>query len=169
MNKKLLLAILVLSVGLGAKVYSLGIGVQFNMNAPGVFAPGVSVLYSQTRNTHFAVNWNFGETTNTVGLTADLWFFNPSIVNFKVGSLGFFLGGGLYAQTVMGKDFDLDYFDYNLGLRVPVGVNVKLMNNLLEVFVQVAPSIGVSVYPEFGFDDHFTFPMALGLRFWFGK
>jgi hypothetical protein len=50
--------------------------------------------------------------------------------------LHMFLGLGAYIQIPF-DDSDLEF-----GLRIPVGLQVFLINNVLEVFLEVAPTVG---------------------------
>jgi hypothetical protein len=54
---------------------------------------------------------------------------------------------------------------FRIGARVPIGAHLYLNRKMFDVFVQVAPSIGLRFYPSFG-GDSFSFPFAVGFRFW---
>ncbi|QQO08258.1 hypothetical protein [Breznakiella homolactica] len=160
MKIKVLVLSAVIAVVSAAGAFAFGLGVQFNGNvSDSDFSPGLSLAISSSRHSHYALNWNFSGSTNMIGLTADYWILNPKIA----GPLNFLLGGGLYANFL----FSSDDFDFNAGIRVPIGVNLLLARNFFEVYGYVAPSCGVRFYPDFGFDDFF-FPVALGVRFWIG-
>jgi hypothetical protein len=51
--------------------------------------------------------------------------------------LHLFLSAGVYTQIYFDRDDPVDF-----GLRVPVGLQVFLINNVLEIFLEVAPTIG---------------------------
>jgi hypothetical protein len=160
MRKKLLLGIILL-VGISMGAYAFGIGLQFNGHASEVFSPGVALCLSPKESIHLAFNWYFGS-EKTLGMTTDFWLFNPRIASFGVGSLHFFLGGGLYANMLI----DSNDFDFKGGVRFPLGLNVKLAKDVFEIYVQGAPSIGLRFYPSLG-GDRFFLPFALGGRLWF--
>jgi hypothetical protein len=161
MKTKILIWITILFAVMCAGVYAIGIGAQFNGRASDVFSPGVALSLSPGKSTHLAVNWYFGSKT-TVGLTADLWLFNPRIASFGAGSLNLFLGGGLYANMLIGSNS----FDFKGGVRFPLGMNIKLAKDVFEIYVQGAPSIGLQFYPSLGVDKFFV-PFAVGARIWF--
>jgi hypothetical protein len=160
MGKKILVLV-ILGAGITMGAYSFGSGIQFNGNASDVFSPGVALSLSPKESTHFALNWYFGS-ENILGMTADFWLFNPQIASFGAGSLHFFLGGGLYTNMLI----SLNDFDFKAGVRFPLGLNIKLANDVVEIYVQGAPSIGLRFYPSLG-GDRFFVPFALGGRFWF--
>jgi hypothetical protein len=51
-----------------------------------------------------------------------------------------------------------------VGARLPIGLHGRLFGTDWELFLEVAPAVGISFAPE-GFDWHLQ--SALGLRFWF--
>ena len=162
MKCKTLVLTIILSVAAMVNVHSLGLGAQFNLNAGKVFAPGAALLVSPTRMTHIAFNWYVGEeNTSSIGLTLDLVPLKLPLSSFAAGSLNFTLGVGLFTNVVF-----LDDTEFNIGLRIPVGINVMLVNNVLEVFFHVAPSFGGDLLPSLEFRDPF-YPLALGARIWF--
>jgi hypothetical protein len=148
-----------------AGLSAFGIGAQLNGNASEVFVPGAALLISPGDTTHLALNWYFGERTNTLGLTADFWFLDPVLSSFGAGSINFFLGGGLYGNLLLVQDGGKSSFSG--GVRLPLGLHLLLSRNVFEFFVQAAPSIGLRFYPDFGGADNFFCPIALGVRFWF--
>jgi hypothetical protein len=157
MRKKLLVWFIILSAGISMGAHAFGIGLQFNGRASDVFSPGVALALSPKESIHLAFNWYFGS-EKTLGMTADFWLFNPRIAS----SLHFFLGGGLYANMLIGSN----NFDFKGGVRFPLGLNIKLAKDVFEIYVQGAPSIGLRFYPSLG-GDRFFLPFALGGRVWF--
>jgi hypothetical protein len=142
---------------------ALGIGVQFNGNASDVFLPGAALAVSPNDTTHLTFNWYFGKNATTLGLAADFWILDSAISSFSGGSFNFFLGGGLYTNFGWAHDGGDSFF--RGGVRIPIGVHLYLNRQMFEVFAQVAPSLGLQVYPAFGVDSSFL-PFALGFRFW---
>ena len=161
MKIKAIIAALVLCIAVETKVYSFGVGAQFNFSAGGIFAPGAALLISPSDKTHIAINWylDFKE-VNIIGLTFDVCPLVLPISTFKVGTFNFTLGVGLFANVILAKEPD-----FNGGLRIPVGFNVTL-GRVLEIFTHVAPSFGLRFIPKLGFSKPF-FPIALGARLWF--
>jgi len=170
MKIKTLLAVVILSTAALTQAHGFGLGAQFNYYTGDILggnfsAPaGFSVLFSPSRSFHISGNWLFGDSANMVGLTLDVAPVNLKIIDFNVGSLNFTLGAGAYVNVLItGKYLDTK-FNFSGGVRLPVGLSLFLFNDFLEVFAQVAPSIGVDFNP-FGFDTLF-FPIAVGARIW---
>jgi hypothetical protein len=160
----------VLAALLGATVtsgsWAIGIGALFNGNiATGgdqAFIPGWAIAVSSNRNLHFSAYWSFAEEASILGLTADLWVLNPQIVQLgSAGSLGFFFGPGMYGSFSTAAESGIA-----LGIRLPIGVNLRLAQDVFEVFVQAAPSWALKFYPSLGLEDHLLIPVSVGLRFW---
>ncbi len=104
----------------------------------------------------FAVDASFSSHYFRVGATADWWALNDTIV----GPLKWFVGGGLYGSFIGG-----DYFGGALGVRLPIGLNAFFAKDVIEPYVQIAPSFGMEIYDGFRFD--WFIPINLGIRFWF--
>ena len=89
-----------------------------------------------------------------VGVTADYWFFNPTIAN----PLRWYLGvGGFAAISTRNSEF-------SAGARVPVGLNMFLAD-FFEIYLQVSPGIRLGIGN--GVHPSFVLPANFGLRFWF--
>jgi hypothetical protein len=89
-----------------------------------------------------------------IGLTADYWFAEGKIS----GPFDWYAGIGAYASINWTPD------GFALGGRIPLGLQAWPFGSNLELFVEIAPAIGVSLVPT-AFDWHLQ--GALGLRFWF--
>ena len=78
-----------------------------------------------------------------------------------VSTLGFYIRGGIGAG-IWG-------WDNNMGLaisgRLPIGLSWKPID-LLEIFLQIVPQIGLQVLPEVGLSSNF-WGGNLGIRLWF--
>jgi len=163
MKIKVLLAVVILSTLALTQVHGFGIGAQFNYRAGGIFGPGASFVFSPSRSFHIAANWYaVGNKVNDVGLSFDWRLLNIGLVNFGVGSLNFTLDAGAYTNFKISSN-GLDNFTG--GARLPVGLSLLLLGNILEVYTHVAPSIGVWFTPKFALDEPF-FPIAVGGRVW---
>ena len=162
MKCKALVLTVILSAAATVNLHSLGLGAQFNFNTGKVFAPGAALLISPSNITHLAVNWYLlsEEHTNSIGLTLDVVPLTLPLSNFTAGSFNLTLGVGFYFNVVFTDN------PINLGLRIPIGMNVLLAKNVFEVFFHVAPSFGVGFIPSLDLTDPF-FPLALGARLWF--
>jgi hypothetical protein len=130
------------AVGVSAKgKSSLRLGLEFgNPNA---------VLIIRPAPFDFKIGYNFTENGNLF-LSGDYRIVSGyQLIDF----LHFFLGVGLYTQ------FFFEPSDFAMGARIPVGLQVFLINNVLELFVEVAPTVGfvptITAFPEwqgyFGF------------------
>jgi hypothetical protein len=90
----------------------------------------------------FKIGYNFAS-PGYLFLSADYRIIDRyRIVDF----LHFFLGLGAYTQI---------YFeptDFSLGARIPLGLQVFLLDNVLELFLEVAPTVGfipaLTAFPE---------------------
>jgi hypothetical protein len=143
-------------------MYSLGLGVQLNLSAGSVFAPGVAVAISPADSVHLAINWYLDfENVNTLGLTLDVCPLTFPLSTFKAGSLNFTLGVGLFTNIIL-----INNPGISGGLRVPIGFNLFLGKNVIELYTHIAPSFGLRFLPSLGLSNPF-FPIALGARIWF--
>jgi hypothetical protein len=89
-----------------------------------------------------------------IGVTVDYWFVNTKIT----GPLDFYAGVGGYASIAWEPS------GVAVGARIPLGLQLWPFGQTLELFLEVAPAVGISVIPT-AFEWHFM--GALGLRFWF--
>ena len=142
-------------------VFSLGLGLAAT---PG-FGPGGSDLggvavtfklddmpYVFTVDGRFN-SWGFG-----IGATGDLWMWKGPLVEF----LNYYAGPGLYAGVFLGNN----YTNINAGVRFPLGLNTYLLNKKLELFLEVAPSVGLAVTSA-GAGLGWGFQGAFGFRYYF--
>jgi len=163
MKRKALAAAVILSIAAAARVYSFGLGAQFNFSAGEIFAPGAALVISPSDMTHLAINWYIDfDRVNIIGLTLDVCPLNLSIVDFGPGSFNFTLGVGLFANTVF-----TDTLAANGGLRVPIGFSILLGQRTFEIYTHAAPSWGVNFLPSMELSKRPFYPLALGARFWF--
>ncbi|MCL2043250.1 MAG: hypothetical protein FWG89_03825 [Treponema sp.] len=162
MKFKALALTIIISTTATAHIHSLGLGAQFNVNTGNVFASGAALLISPSNMTHIAINWYLGkEKTSSIGLTLDLVPLTLPLSTFTAGSVNLTLGVGIFSNVVFTDDPGI-----NLGVRIPVGVNILLGKDMFEVFFHVAPSFGADFLPALDFTDPF-YPLALGARIWF--
>ena len=99
-----------------------------------------------------AVAWSFTE--GTFYLHADYLIHFRTIIEPDVGELPFYFG--------VGGKINL-HQEPQLGVRVPVGVSYIFESAPVDVFLELAPGIGL--YPSTSFD----FGGGIGLRYYFGS
>ena len=90
----------------------------------------------------------------SIGFTADYWFAHGNLVSF----LDWYAGVGAYLSVYTNPT------NFILGGRIPLGLQIWPLGQTLEIFVEVAPAVGVAFVPT-AFEWHFQ--GAVGLRFWF--
>jgi hypothetical protein len=93
-------------------------------------------------------------TAPALALTGDYWAAQGKIVSIFDWYIG--IGGYLL--------LDFNPGDISLGARIPIGLQLWPLGRTLEIFIEMAPAVGVSLIPT-GFGWHLQ--GALGLRFWF--
>jgi hypothetical protein len=89
-----------------------------------------------------------------IGITADYWLGHGNLASI----FSWYAGVGGYLSFAPNPAL------FVIGGRIPIGLQMWPLGQSLEVFLEVAPAVGLSVIPT-GFDWHFQ--GALGLRFWF--
>ena len=163
MKIKALIAALILSLAPGARVHSLGMGVQANVHAGNVFAPGVALLLSPSDYTHIAVNWFVDfDKVSTVGYTMDVVPINIPLIKIMSGSFNINIGIGIYSNVTLSKSPNFDG-----GIRAPAGFSLFLGDKAFEVFANIAPSWEAFFAPQLRLSSKPFFPIALGTRIWF--
>lgn len=165
MKKKLSVLIAVFLVAGASSVFAFGIGLQANGNASTVFEPGVALTFKfDSVPLVFAANWHIGDKVQGFGLTADYWLLNKAITDVgSAGTLNWFVGVGFFTNLTFIQDADVQFAG---GLRIPMGLNMFLIDGVFEPFIQVAPSFGVRVIPSLTGEGLFI-PMSIGARIWF--
>jgi hypothetical protein len=93
-------------------------------------------------------------TTPSIGVTADYWAAHGTLVSI----LSWYLGVGAYLLVDLGSEATI-----GVGGRIPIGLQAWPIGNTLEIFLEVAPAVGVIVVPT-AFDWHLQ--GAIGLRVW---
>ena len=169
--KKLLLVLLIgfaVSTSAFADHEGLGIGIVGGWGWPSHGYAGLS-LKSPTLPVFLGIYPVFAGTSFGVGVTGDFYIIDKSLVNSKMTNedgtynfkLDWFLGLGAFVNTW--------FWDgggwVGIGARVPIGLSWHIIKQL-ELFMDLAPGIGVS----FGAGGvHFPYwagAFELGLRFW---
>lgn len=155
MNKKIFIVAALLMVVCVGGAFAWGIGIQGGGGFPD-YGNAAITFKLDTVPFVFATNFTFRDGFG-VGLTGDYWFLNDNIV----GPLNWFIGAG--------AGISLGGFNDNLILglegRLPIGLNMYLVDGFIEPYVQVVPSVGLNVLPEIGL--RWGFAGNIGIRFWF--
>ncbi|NCN05964.1 MAG: hypothetical protein GW949_10080 [Spirochaetales bacterium] len=88
-----------------------------------------------------------------LGVSADYWFRNDPLVDI----IQWYLGAGLYGGLRTGSNPE-----FVIAGRLPIGLNMYLLDNFLELFLEAAPTVGVGTkIPAIGVQ------IGLGFRLWF--
>ena len=155
--KKLFSVLAVLFVLGTVNVFALGIGPQGGYTVNG--APSAAVTFKVDKlPCVFAVTADIGSVTS-IGVTADWWIANPKIE----GTWGYFYGVGLAGSAVVTENDGAMF----VGGRVLLGTNVFVLNKFLEPYLQIAWQPGVSIVNDQMNGVFNSFPVNIGLRFWF--
>ena len=153
--KKLFSVLAVLFVLGTVNVFALGIGPQGGYDVGGSGTADLTFKLDSSPFV-FAVGARLGEYTS-IGVTADIWIANPVIE----GTWHYYYGVGLAGNFQIAGDNGSIF----AGGRALVGTNVFLLNNFIELYLQGAWQPGVLI--NNGVAYHHTFPVNVGLRFWF--
>jgi hypothetical protein len=165
--KKLLL-VLALALILSVSVFAdhpggLGIGIQggyYGGWESGSGAPGAALsLKLPSIPIFWAISAHGESNFFTLGVAGDLYLIENALVpqinlHWHAG-LGGWVGIGLGGDDLV----------LALGARVPIGLHIHLLDNFLELFLGVAPNLGVVISPEFHFPAG-GWPIELGIRIW---
>lgn len=153
MNRKVLILAAVLLAFASISAFSWGIGIQGGSDVVRGGGAGAVTFKLDSIDLIFGVEFPSFDPFE-VGVTADYWFFNPTIAN----PLRWYLGvGGFAAISTRNSEF-------SAGARVPVGLNMFLAD-FFEIYLQVSPGIRLGIGN--GVHPSFVLPANFGLRFWF--
>lgn len=151
MTKKVLaFALLISLVSSSYTIFAFGIGLQLNSD----------VSASLTFKTDqvpliFAVQGS----TEGFGISGDYWVLNKTIMSEY--PVKWFWGYGGYANLNLSDSS----VGFALGARLPIGINASFADGFVEPYLQVVPSLGVSISPFYLPD--WGIPVSLGVRLWF--
>jgi len=110
--------------------------------------PGLPVFW--------AVDLDIWQSYLGLRVAGDYYFIDKELVS----TLHWYLGVGGY----VGLGFGTDYFGLGLGARLPIGLSWQPIK-LLEIYLQLVPSIGVEFLPNIGLGGGWG--ANLGVRLWF--
>jgi hypothetical protein len=140
------------------QAFSLGLGVEVTAPLSSAGAGGGLAATFKLDKVPYVFGVGFSATPNGahMGATADYWMAGGRLIDF----LNWYAGPGLFVDLNTGSGSS-----FGAGLRIPVGLNAYVFKKTLELFVEVAPALGVDVNPvQF---PTFDLQSALGFRFWF--
>ena len=160
--KKLFSVLAVLFVLGTVNVFALGIGPQGGYTVSGAgggTTNGAVTFKIDGVPCVFALTVDGIGAVTSVGLTADWWIANPKIEQ----TWGYFYGVGLAGSFIVTKNYSGMFF----GGRAVLGTNVFLLNNFIEPYIQIAWQPGVSIGGDQITPVLSSFPLNIGLRFWF--
>lgn len=154
MKKTIVLIVLLAGVFGASTVYSVGIGLAggaaFGGNMP---STNLIATYSGGKGeVIIGLGSNFSAKP-AIGLSVDYWIRNNELVDV----LKWFVGiGGYVATQIDGQDST-----FMIGARLPIGLNIFILDNVIEFYAEVAPTLGIgTVNPTWGFQG------SLGMRIW---
>ena len=145
-----------------------GWGIGFVGGGAGDFGSGAGASYGLSLKApsmpiYWGINPRFESGFTYLGVTGDYYVIDSVLVS-DIG-LHWYLGVGGFATLGFGNS----NVHISLGARVPIGLSWQLgiggPINAIEVFLQLAPSLGVSVSPKVGFIGGWD--GGLGFRVWF--
>ncbi|MDR2516245.1 MAG: DUF3996 domain-containing protein [Spirochaetaceae bacterium] len=125
---------------------------------------------------YWGVNLNiFNDDWLGFGITGDKYFIDQALVP-DIG-LGWYLGVGGYGSFTLYTGNAYNAMWLGAGIRVPIGLSFVIPSTPVEIFLDIAPSIGLGV----GFGDYYGSGAGqhkpiwldggwggdLGIRFWF--
>jgi len=156
MKRKLILFLAVLSLAGSGSLFAWGVGVEGGLPLVGGL-PGNNLMLSLKLDGSPLLGIGVGNLDGdpSIGVIADFWLIQEKLG----GPLGIFLGPGAYVGIQTG-----DNSSVSLGGRLPVGLQIFPFN-WFELFVEIAPALGVTINDSMSFD--WNIQGALGLRFWF--
>jgi len=139
--------------------------------------PGVPVFWGL--NVALGESASGNTTYFGLGLTGDFHIFDNSLgsnLNWWLGVGGLFRMD-LYSEKVTWQNDPIDYNWINIGVRVPVGINLTF--SMFDLYFQAVPSAGVRLYSGWKFevlgitfkdDSSVNFgwgvPLEVGIRIW---
>lgn len=154
--KKLFSVLAVLFVLGTVNVFALGIGPQGGYDVGGSPTADLTFKLDSTPFV-FAAGAKLGKDTS-IGVTADYWLANPKIE----GTWGYYYGVGAAANMHVTGEAGRFF----VGGRALIGTNVYVLDKFIELYLQLAWQPGIGINNE-GIGYEHSFPVNLGLRFWF--
>ena len=123
----------------------------------GNYGPALSIKFPKLP-VYWGIGMGFGWHGFRLGVTGDYYIIDKTFAP-DIG-LGWYFGVGGFVNM----HFWSGWGGIDFGVRVPVGLSWMPIN-WLELFIDIAPSLGVGIYNGAGF--YFGLPLGIGARFWF--
>jgi len=139
-----------------------GIGVQGGYSGAwggGGFGNGALSLKLPSLPIFWAIRMDITNGYFGLGVSGDYYLIDDKLVP-EIG-LNWYLGVG----GALGLSFGGDWMGLGLAARLPIGLSWQPLP-LLEIFLQVVPSLGVSILPGFHF-PYGGWGGDIGIRLWF--
>jgi hypothetical protein len=105
----------------------------------------------------WALNLGFSSKYFILGISGDKYLFERDLVSEI--NLHWMIGLGAWVNLGLGDAKGLE-----VGGRLPIGVSWHILS-FLELFTDVAPSLGIKLIPDFYFPAG-GWPLEIGVRFW---
>jgi len=157
-KKRIIILASVLMTFCGISAFGWGIGVEgglpFVGNLPG---SNVMLTFKLDGAPLIGVGAEFGNNSARLAGIFDFWLLQEPLA----GMIGIYLGPGVYASLGFSNPPSVA-----VGARLPIGLQIFPLH-FLELFIEVAPAIGVYFHPyaDFGWNVQ----AAAGIRFWFNR
>jgi opacity protein-like surface antigen len=113
----------------------------------------------------WGISLSFRDDTFGISVTGDKYITDKALIPDI--NLGWYLGLGGYVGLLHWSGYNM----INFGARLPIGLSWRPLD-FLELFLDVAPSLGLGIYFGDYVGDNFEFPegglgMDIGVRLWF--
>jgi len=139
-----------------------GIGVQYggsgHWGASGYYSNVALSLKLPNLPVFWAVRLDINDGYFGLGVSGDYYFIDSSL--FSAINLNWYLGIG----GSLGLAFGNNWMNLGLAARLPIGLSWQPIP-LLEIFLQVVPSLGIDIVPSFHFPSG-GFGGDIGIRIW---
>jgi hypothetical protein len=149
MRKAVVLAlVLILACAAGASAFEIGIGAEYLFYTPGLASNALLSLRAWPAPFQLGLGFAPGP---RFSITGDWWLKAGGISG---SPLGYYVAVGGFV-TLPGVAF---------GARIPLGLQLWLLGDLLELFIEAVPYAGLFVTPTTGI---YGVGLGAGFRFWF--
>jgi hypothetical protein len=141
----------------------LGVGVLWrgNIGFGGGIGHGIALsLHVPKIPIFWGIDFHLNGNDIGLGVTGDKYIYDETLIEI----VHWYLGLGGYVDLYLADDAIIDF-----GARLPIGLSWHFLK-ILELFVDVAPSIGIGLYTHGSGDidfPHTPFPVEIGIRIWF--
>jgi hypothetical protein len=152
MRKITVLALaLILACAVGASAFEIGIGAEYMFYTTGLSHNALLTLRAWPAPFQLGVGATFGSAPS-FSITGDWWLRAGGISG---SPLGYYVAVGGFVTMP----------DITFGARLPLGLQLWLLGDLLELFIEAVPYAGLDVMPST--TGIYGVGLGLGFRFWF--